>query len=179
MNWDLEERTEDAVLAYLKPKADGMNGYTNDVLALEFPCFVVFCVSCGPLVETGRFAVPHKLLVEVAIMTEAAPLMNASDTAVDKTARDRHRSARSVVMAALNILDSQATPAGLAARVAAEDLPKGLAAEIDALAPAGVWISNALVGDVQRTIDAEHRLLISTIPLEIIAQPTEIGGTET
>jgi hypothetical protein len=176
--WDLEERAEDAFVAYLKAKCSGdlsvYPGFSTE--HLKFPCVSVHAGESDRIGGSGSFALPREIVVTIDIMTEAAEALDASGI-VTQTARERNALARSSVMNALGVLDSATAPAGLSALCQPEDMPHGLAAELTAMLIPGVWIDSAIVGKVTRTVEKE--CFVSSIAVSVIAQPVAIGGEPT
>ena len=151
MKWDLEERSEDAVVAYLKSVLPG------DVRAYaaweedepQYPCVVVHFGESEPISEDAEHHDPMMLGGEVAVMTEAANEIDSSGNVL-RTARELNRDARSAVMDALAISDL-----------------------LDKLIEQGVEdvafsMAQLLPG---RTRTTEGRVLVTTMPIGVIAEP--------
>ena len=155
MNWDLEERVEDAIAAYLKTKVSGAMAVFTAWAAVEqtYPCVVVHAGETTAVSETATWHNVRGLAVKLAVMTEAAPEMNAAGATI-KTARERNAAARSSVM------DAMAT----------STLPTLL----NATGTPGVLFSMAQIGDTRRTV--AERKFITEIDVEVIAAPQEIGA---
>lgn len=149
MKWDLEERTEDALVSYLRSKCGDMRVYAAwERDEPEYPCAVVHVGSTAPIVESADWHDARELAVTVAVMTEGAHLLD-EDGAILVTARDRNAQARSQVMEALFVSD-------LVAQLVAQS--------VDAVA-----FSMAQFVSTERA--TEDRRLITTINGTIIAEP--------
>src|SRR4030065_329396 len=99
MLWDIEERIEDAVVAYLKQTVAGdMSIYpsaTDD--AIQFPCAVVQVARSVAVAENAKWHDARLYNVEIAVATEAAPEKDGTG-AVLRTSRQRNAAARSDAM---------------------------------------------------------------------------------
>ena len=150
MKWDLAERTEDALVAYLKTKC----GSDIRVCAAwerdepQYPAAVVYAGGDGPISETAEWHDARSIAVSVAVLTEAAHELGA-DGAIVRTARERNAAARSQVCDALFIT--------------------GLLAQLNAQGVADVAFSMAQFDRVDRSVDG--RYLVSTIGGTVIAEP--------
>ena len=105
MKWDLSERTEDALVAYLQSACGGMrvsSAWERD--EAEYPAVVVYAKSEQPVSEPAQWHDARILTVEVAVITEGAAELDVQGN-VMRTARDRNRDARSDVMSALFLDD--------------------------------------------------------------------------
>lgn len=176
--WNIEELVEDSFVAYLKAKCSGalsvFPGFSSQ--HLTFPCASVQAGESDHVGGSGLFANPRAIIVTIDIITEAADVLDVAGK-VAQTARERNSEVRSDVMNALAVLDSATAPAGLSALCQLEDMPHGLAAELTAMLIPGVWIDSAIVGKITRTVEKE--CFVSTISVEVIAQPVAIGGEPT
>lgn len=179
--WNLEELVEDAFAAYLRAKCSGdltvYAAWTTE--KNKYPCIVVHAGQSDSISTGSTWHNPRQMLVEIAIMTEAADLL-ADNGSVTKTARECNAEARSDVMNALAILDSATAPAGLSGLCQTEDMPHGLAAELDAMLIPGVWICQATAGRLARSVEGDNKkLFVTTIEVAVIAQPVAVGGEPT
>ena len=147
MSWALEEYVEDAIRAYLESELrDSLQVYvawTNE--EITYPCAVVYAGSSENVGET-EFNGVRALPVEIAVMTEAV-------AANDLTPRQRNRVARDTVMEAL-------------AQTSLQD-------DLNALTPAGVIFSYALIGAVKRDVESDKRVFVSHITIDVVASPKE------
>ena len=180
--YDLEERTEDAFAAYLKAKCSGeLNVYPGfSAEALKVPAVTVQAMDSDQVGGGfGVFAKPRQLNVEIVIRTEAADLLDGVGVRT-MTARERNSIVRGDVMAALSVADDATAPAGLSDLCEPEDMPRGLAAELTAVQIPGLWVMQAIVTKVVRSVEEQPRMaFVSTISLSVIAQPVAIGGEPT
>lgn len=107
MKWDLEERTEDAVVAYLKVAIAGSirvsAAWERD--EMEYPAAVVHAGETEPLSEPAEWHDGRMIKVEVAVVTEGVDELDPDDGSVVRTARERNAIARSAVMDALFVSD--------------------------------------------------------------------------
>ena len=151
MKWDLEERTEDAIVAYLSTRCDGMRvsaAWQRD--EREYPCVIVHVASTAPISEPAEWHDARMLAVSVAVMTEGADEIDG-DGATVRTARERNALARSQVLDAL--------------------CTTGLLAGLQEQGVADVAFSMAQVTSTERSV--EDRYLVTTIAAEVIAEPVE------
>lgn len=178
LRWDLEERLEDAFVSYLNTSAlqstsiKCFPAFSTSII--EYPCAVVHCGHSEKLSETTEFTVYRRLDVDVAVMTEATSQMDDQGKVL-LTARQRNTEARNAVISALGVSDGNPPP-GIADICETEDTPLGLAAWLDIQKIDGLWVTHAHIGAINRTVDNEHKCLISTISVGVIAQPVQIGG---
>lgn len=149
MKWDIEERTEDAVVAYLKTKCGDMRvsaAWERD--EMQYPAAVVHAAQSVPISDLAAWHDPRNIAVDVAVITEAAPELDTNGVIV-KTARERNAAARSVVMDAL--------------------FTSSLLAELQAAGIESVAFSMAQFATATRT--NEGRYLVTTISGLVIAEP--------
>lgn len=152
MIWDLEERVEDAVAAYLKTVVAEIRVYVAwGMTTPQFPCVVVHASETGPISENAGWTDSRDVKITLAVMTEAAP--NVQSGVEIQTARERNASARADVMRA----------------IAREDL----AAAVNGTNSPRVFFSMLQAGASRRTVDDATRMLTTTITLDAIANPTE------
>jgi len=150
MRRDLAERTEDAIVAYLKATVSGDIRVSAawEREEPEYPCAVVHCGTESPVSDDAAWHDARIMAVQVAVMSEGAPELDDSGNVV-RTARERNADARSSVLDALCVAD--------------------LNAQLVAQAVDSVAFSMAQVGTCERTVDGVH--LVTTINLEVIAEP--------
>ena len=150
MRWDLEERTEDAIVSYLKMVVDG----SIRVAAAwernepEYPCILVHADTGAPVSEPAAWDDNRALTVIVAVMTEAVDELNAEGELI-RTARERNADARSTAMNALAISDLN---------------QKLIDQEIEAIA-----FSEAQLTTTGRSVEGNH--FVTTLNIEVIAEP--------
>ena len=153
--WDLEERVEDALVAYLKSVLPGeikvYAAFSAD--AVQYPCCVVAAETSGPIAEDAAFDIDRALEVSVMLGVEAVP--EKSGAVTTKSARERNRTARSAVLSAL-------------ARSDLLDLVKGCQGP-------NMVLSMVHFASTERSVDADKRLLVTTSTLEVVARPIETG----
>ena len=150
MKWNLEELAEDAIVAYLGQKIPGtMRAYAAwDFDEAQYPCVIVAATEAGPVSEPAAWDDNRDINVQLAVMTEAAPEVSATGVTV-LTTRERNIEARSAVMDALAVTD--------------------LLTQLNAQGVEAVAFSMAQMTTTQRS--TEDRKLITTITLEVIAEP--------
>ena len=150
MKWDIEERTEDAIVAYLRYAAgsDLRVSAAWERAEMQYPAVVVHAGTSGPVSEDAQWHDPREIEVEVAVITEAAPTLD-SNNAVLATARERNALARSSVMDALFTTD--------------------LLTNLNAQGVESVAFSMAQFATTART--SEGRNLVTTISGTVIAEP--------
>ena len=154
MRWDLEERTEDAFVAYLKQNVTG----TMRVCAawerdeMEYPCVLVHAGTTAPLADDAAWHDPRMLVVQVSVATEGAHELDGSNN-VQRTAREINADARSSVLNALAV-------SNLNAQLVAQAVP-------------GVAFSMAQMTQTQRDVDGRNLVTVATV--EVIAEP--VTGT--
>jgi len=151
MKWDIEERTEDAIAAYLKQYAGSARVYVAwEVNDPQYPCVVVHAGESEPVSEDSEWYDYRRIAVSVAIITEAAPETDSGGTTL-RTARERNSAVRSDVMNAL--------------------ATQSLLANLIATGTEKVAFSMAQLSGSTR--DVEDRKLITTLTLDVIAEPVE------
>lgn len=175
--YDIEERIEDAFVGYLS----GVVGQSTNMQILpafstnviKYPSCVVSCNEQTELTGSAQWSIPRKCGVNIAVLTEAKNILDTIGNVVF-TARQANIVARSAVITALSIDPSDAGPAGLASLCDAIDAPKGLAAYLSFQQVPGIWIKNALLRSVTRSVDADRHCLVSEINVSVIAQAVEL-----
>ena len=150
MRWDLEERTEDAIVSYLKTQvgSDMRVSAAWELNSPEYPAAIVHVGTTEPVSEPAEWHDARILTVSVAVITEAAPEMDTSN-AVLRKARERNSLARSMVMDALFI-------SGLNAALVLQGIPD-------------IAFSMAQFSGTERTVEGHN--LITTLTGEVIAEP--------
>ena len=156
MLFDLEERVEDAIVAYLRTAVTGevrvYPAWSDE--SVQYPCAVVHAGSTDAVSAETEWSAPRQIAAEIAIIVDAAPEQTASGDTI-RTARERNAAARSDVLKAL--------------------CTSSLLTNIIAAAGPGVSFSMAQIGGpVVRAVDTESRKLTTTIPIDIIAEPEEV-----
>lgn len=151
--YDLEERAEDAVAAYLRTQVGDMKVYEAWSFAqMEFPCVAVHCGETSPISETADWHDAREMKLTLAVMTEAADKTDDSGNVL-LTARQRNRQAKSDVIRALST--------------------SGLCGLINATGTQGIFFSMIQLSTTGRTVDEGRKLLITTLTLDAIATPQE------
>jgi hypothetical protein len=145
--WDLEERVEDAIVAYLKTGfGGGLVCAAGEYVLARFPMVVVEALESNNVTEDEEFTGARKLDVNVVVETEFQ-----SDEQL-KTARQRHREAKTAVLKLL------------AGRLLHERLNE--------LTPEGVGFSMAQMAQQTSETGIGRRTTLQV--LSVIAQPKEI-----
>jgi len=157
MLYDLEERVEEAFVAYLQANVTGdmqvYTAFTDETL--EYPCAVVMAASTSAVSDLAEYHSPRQMEIVVAVMTEAAPELDATTGGTVRTARERNAAARSDVIGALIT---------------------SLKTNLIAAAGPGVAFSMAQIGGpVTRGLDEEQHAFVTTIPVDVIAEPVEVA----
>lgn len=146
MTWDLEEKVEDALIAYLRTKLSNTirvyPGWSHE--EVQHPCVIVISDSAGQLEANAPFSGHRLLSVKLAILVEA----KISDT---RTPRQVNREIRGEVVSAF------------ASDTAHES--------VNAIVNTGIAFSQVAVERITRSV--EGNVLVSTVELRVIAQPTE------
>jgi len=152
MKWDLPERTEDAIVAYLQAQCSGdmriSAAWERD--EAQYPQVLVHAGTTEPVSEDAAQHDPRMLAVAVAVMTEAAHELDGNN-AIMVSARERNAAARSQVMNALFASD-------LLTHLIAQNI-------------ADVAFSMAQFDSTART--TEGQVLVTTITGAVIAEPVE------
>jgi len=178
MNYALEEGIVDAFVAYLTGKVtDGAAVYAMpSVESITYPAVVVRVASTAPVIAEISWSDYVRAVIEIGILTEAQDEIDTAGNVVT-TARHRNSTLRQSVLTALCVKDSAATPAGLAGKCNAQDLPHGLAGELTAQLIQGVWISSAQPESplAVMEVDAEKGVLVTKVAIAVLAQAIEIS----
>ena len=153
MDWSLEEKTEDAIVSLLEANIDDSEveihaAWDWDGDDLGYPAAIVNASTAEPVSEPAEWHDPRLFNVSVAVMTEAAPLTDDDGNEL-VSIRQRNIDARTKVM---DVLFKTTLLTDLIAR-GIED----------------VAFSMAQVTTTERS--TEDRKLITTINLEVIAEP--------
>jgi hypothetical protein len=151
--WDLEERVEDALVAYLKTKCADLvamivPAYT--VQKVRYPLIVVEAQASDNHNDDAEFSGRRQMDVVVAITTEA---VNESAGLLPENARERHRAVKSKVLGYL------------ASRNKLQD-------DLNAMGQAGVLFSLAHLTAQGRDVGGGK--IVTEQTLDVIAQPLEV-----
>lgn len=154
MLYDLEERVEDAFVAYLQANATGdmkvYPAWTDE--EIEYPCAVVRATNSDMVTEDSEHSDIRAIAVEVAIISEASPERDDDGNTI-RTTRERNAAIRTDIMQALST---------------------SLKTNLIAAAGPGVAFSMAQMGGpITREVDDAHRAFITTVPVDVIAEPKE------
>jgi len=151
MKWDLEERTEDAVVSYLKDVTDGSIRISAawDRKEPEFPCAIVHAGESEPVSEEAAWHDARMIAVEVAVMTEGVDELDDSGEIL-RTAREINAAARSEIINALAV--------------------SNLNAQLVAQGVADIAFSMAQLANCTRSVE-EERYLVSTLTVGVLAEP--------
>lgn len=155
MAWDLEERIEDAFVAYLRQNIPGdvraKAAWTPD--PAEYPCVVVGAVSSSNMSEDAEFNGRRSVTVTAGLMVEAAE--EKADGVIVASARSRNARVRDAVFSHLCV--------------------NNLATHLNAVGIPGVLFSLAHPTQMTREVDGENgRLFVTILTFEVIAQPSAI-----
>jgi hypothetical protein len=116
--------------------------------SMQYPAVIVYAGETEPIVESATWHDARNLAVDVAVITEAAPELDANN-AVVRTPRERNAAARSMVMDAL--------------------FTTTLLTDLIAQGVANVAFSMAQFVKSQRSNEGTH--LVTTISGLVIAEP--------
>lgn len=155
MKWELPELTEDALVSYLRGTCPGSLRIAAswDRQEMQYPAVVVHVEGTASLSEDAAWHDPRMMTATVAIITEAAPLLDDSQNIIE-TVRERNIAARSPVFDALFRSD-------LNAKLIEQDIP-------------AIAFSMAQFTGTERSIDVGTNgqgLLVTKITGEVIAEP--------
>jgi hypothetical protein len=156
VNWDLEERVEDALVAYLKNCVTeaAMIIPAFDVRTAKYPLVVVIALDSDNKEEDESFTGRRLMNVEVVIVTEALNLNGmAGSEAKNLRAREHHRRVKNSII-------------GWLAGNEIQD-------DVNAMGEEGVDFSMIFMEGQSR--DAGDGKLTTTQTLKVIAQPKELG----
>jgi len=152
MKWDLEERTEDAMVAYLKAQI----GQDYLVLAAwgfdepKYPCVIVHAGGSRPVSEEAEWHDARYIDVDVAISSEAVPKKSAAGNTIESLrARNARIRSRVINVLARSNLLTLLQEQGAAVR--------------------DVAFSMAQMTTIARS--TEDRRLITTVRVEVLAEP--------
>ena len=150
MKWDLKDRTEDAVVEYLRvtvPDSMSVYGSHEDPKKLKYPCAVVFAGAMAPISEEAEHHIYRRIDVAVVVVTQ----MKLLDLL---TGREQHAFYFSEVMNALAVSD-------LNQKLVDSNIPD-------------VAFSGAQVDDQEPPeFEKEGRRKRTTIGLTVYAEPVE------
>ena len=153
--WDLEERTEDALVAHIKAACSevAMVIAARTITKAQYPLVVVENKGSANHTDDGEFNGRRVISIEVTIATEAVNQLGESGSAESlRTARAAHRIIKSSVIGAL-------------AGVLVHD-------ELNALGAEGISFSMCAMGE--QTPDQGDGMITTIQQLRVIAQPTEV-----
>jgi len=154
MNWDLCERTEDAIVAYLKTTVSGdirvSAAWERD--ALQCPAALVLAESSVPISEQAEWHDGRMIRVRVSVITEAADSIDGNATVSSKR-REINAATRSSVMDAL--------------------FTSGLLASLQGLGTPSVAFSMAQFVTEERS--AEGKTMVTVLTGDVIAEPVTGG----
>ena len=154
MLYDIEERVEDAFVAYLQANVTGdmrvYHGFSDE--DLQYPCAVAVVRATDAVSEMAEYSDPRSMIVDVAVITEAVPETDDTGGTI-RTARERNAAARSDVIKAL---------------------VTSLKTNLISAAGPGVAFSMAQIGGPV-TRQVEDYEFITLIPVDVIAEPVEVA----
>jgi len=154
-DWDLEERVEDAIVAYLKNECTdvAMIIPSRTITTASFPLIIVDAGDSDNHTDTARFTGRRIMDVTIAMFTEALNLNgdDGSETVL-QTAREHHRIIKSSILQSL---------AG-----------NTLHTDLNNLSPEGVAFSLCTMGLQAR--EAGDGKLMTVQTMTTIAQPKEL-----
>lgn len=152
MIWDLEERIEDAISAYLRTSVGGsLRIYeAGNFTEMQMPCAIVMTGGTKALSETQNWSDVREASVSVIVKTEWAHELNDNQDVI-RTAREIHAQAKGAVMEALARSD--------------------LVELIIATQPYRVLFSAAQVTNTEPDISESVRSTLITV--DVIASPAE------
>jgi hypothetical protein len=151
--WDLPRRVQMALVAYCKTFANSetMVVHARSVNKIAYPCIICEATGHQPMDDSGNFTGRRRITnAAVVLMTEA--INRKFDPDKFESAAEMHASLEATIVGAL------------AGNSVHED--------INAFDPQGVALSRCMMGDVN--CEGADGKLITTIELEIEAQPKEI-----
>ena len=155
MPWDLEERVEDAFVAYLRANASGIKAraaWTPE--PAEYPRAVVAALQSTNFSEDAQFSGRRSMIVNIGVMVEASEQKDDAGTVI-LSARAKNAQIRDSVFSALCVAD--------------------LHTALNALAVPGVLFSLAHPTQMTRDVaDENGRVFVSTLAFDVIAQPCAI-----
>ena len=154
--WDLEERAEDAIVAYLKATVGRATlvRAAREVVAPKFPMITVSAGDSNNQNEPANFNGFRRFDVVVIIATEAVNYNEQIGQAEElETARESHRAVKSDAIGSL-------------ASTALHD-------DLNALQPQGIVFSQAHLTAQSRGVD--DNCIVTRQTLDVIAAPKEIN----
>ena len=152
MLWALEELTEDAIVAYLKAGVnDELAVYASwDFASVTYPCAIVHASTTEPVSEPAEWHDARMLSVLVSVVCEAVAETDDDGNEI-VSARQRNINVRSKVLDLLCVAD-------LNDQLVAQEI-------------ADVAFSMAQTTTTERSVEDDPRRLITTITVEVIAEP--------
>ena len=171
MIWNIEEKVEDAFIAYLQSQR------MPDLLVhprwrsgqIKYPCVLVNAEGSTLVSKSARFTKTRKVSLLITIATERKD--ESQGRTVTRTMRDIHSQFKEYVLEALSVADDLAAPAHLVDRADAIDIPTGLAGQVNGADVPFIWIKSAVVGDIVRFQNEEQQTLETTVMIDVIAMP--------
>lgn len=155
MNWDVEEKLEESLVAYFRTQLPAeiklFTAWSAD--AIQYPCVIVAAHEMKPLDERLQWENIRRYTVNVDLCVPALPEKDGAG-AVVKTAREINRAYRSAVVGCL--------------------AKKDLATDLQAAQVGGLAVSSATLMTGERDIDTEHRTLVTTLVLKVTAAAMEL-----
>lgn len=149
--WIVEEKCEDAFVAYLRANVPGSMrvypAWTDE--EIQYPCAVCKAGDSDNENDEAKFNGHRRVAVEIAVMTEATPELDAAGVKVCST-RDRNAVARDAVIKTL--------------------AKSALHEDLNEMAVPGIKFSQAHMTKGTRGLDG--RVLVSIINVDCIANPT-------
>lgn len=168
-DFDLEERVEDAVAAYLSQHVTGeVRCYAAwNFTAPQYPCAIAHAsTNTGAAGEDAGWHGPRELSVEVEINVEAAAEKDSLGNIV-RSARECNRKARSAVIGPLSIVGEYVMTNGVK-----EVVTPGLREKLADMNIAGVRFSAAELMSAERGFEEtdNRRVMKTTLRLFVIAE---------
>jgi hypothetical protein len=150
MRFDIEELVEDVFYSYLSKKLPtGTKAYIAfDIEQLQYPAIVIGVTTHKAITETEELNSQRVVDLKIGVLTEGITEKTTAGKIV-KSAREANRSIRKTVMELLTV--------------------SGLVDILNGIGLPNVIFSMAQIGTPVRDVDEEKRLLITEIPIEVIA----------
>ena len=151
MKWNLEELVEDAFVSYLKAQLNQSDVQVYaawDFAEPTFPCVILHAATSSPVSTPAEWNDARSFAVAAAIMSEAAPSVDANGQQ-QETARERNVRARSAVLDELCV--------------------SNLVTLLNARGVSGIAFDMAQVAGTERSV--ADRKLVTTVNIEVIAEP--------
>jgi hypothetical protein len=177
--FDIEERTEDALVSLLRGRVNatlGMLFYPSHghIGPITYPSAGVFAFDAGPVSEGAEWHFQRILQVQIMVATERTHEQDSTGQTL-RTARQRNQDARSLVMNALTRFDDLADDT-IATRPDGSAIKRrSLLGQILDQGVPGVAFAMAQVTQVTRGVEQEANKLTTAITMEVIAEPVELN----